>query len=181
VAAFADPSDPASLPPPRRVGWSREGRFIRLVVGSTAVAIALLMAGKSIRAWLAGADHDARRHLWALSPMALLLAAGEWAMWRERNLARHGEWTAGRVTGARTARGAKGGTLYVIDFECELPSWEVCRGSARVSPEVYEEFGQPDTPLGVLRHPRWPHRCKPVPAFRYVKFLPPGEGATPRE
>jgi hypothetical protein len=170
---IADSSEAACQPPPRRVAWSRTGRDLRLVVGWTCVGIALFMAARAVRFRLAGDEHRASLQLWALLPMCLLVAAGDWVMRRERDLARLGEWVAARVTGARVVTGPKGATNYEISYEFELPFADVSRGRARVTRGVYEEFGQAGHSLDVLRHPRWPHRCKPVVAFRYVDFLPP--------
>ena len=173
MASVADPSDPACQPPPRRVAWSRNGRCVRRVVGWTCVVIVLFMTARAVRYWLAGDDHRVSLQLWALLPMCLFVGAGDWVMRRERDLARLGEWIAGRVTNARVVSGPKGATNYEIDFEFELPFADVSRGRARVTRRVYEEYGQADHLLGLLRHPRWPHRCMPVVAFRDVEFLPP--------
>jgi hypothetical protein len=151
--------------------------LLRRVVGWTCFAIVLLMAERAVRYRLAGDNHRASLQLWALLPMCLLIAVGHWLMRRERDLARLGEWIAGQVTNARVVAGPKGTTNYEIAFEFELPFADVSRGWARVTRRVYEEYGQAGHSLGVLRHPRWPHRCKPVVAFRYVEFLSPKSGA----
>jgi hypothetical protein len=171
MASVADPSHPAWQSPPRRVAWSRNGRFLRRAVGWTCVAIVLVMAARAVRYRLAGDNHRASVQLWALLPMCLLVAAGDRVMRRERNLARLGEWIAGRVTNARVVAGPKRTTNYEISFEFELPFTDVFRGRALVTRQIYEEYGKADHPLGVLRHPRWPHPCRPVVAFRYVEFL----------
>jgi hypothetical protein len=182
MPSVVDSSELECQPPPRRVAWSRTGRDLRRVVGWTCVGFALFMAVRAVRFRLAGDEHRAALQLWASLPMCLLVAAGDWVMRRERDLARFGEWVAARVTGTRVVRGPRGATNYEISYEFELPFADVSVGRARVTQEVYEEFGQAGRPLGVLRHPTWPHRCKPIVAFRYVKFLPPvGDAGQLRE
>jgi WD40 repeat protein len=176
MANFPNPGDPASLPPPRPVVWARDARLYRNIVCATCTAITVVMLGAAVADWRAGNDRQARIWLTSLLPPAVLVGFGDWLMRRERDLARRGQWAAGRVTGSGVTKGGKGGLHYHIEFEFVLPSGEVLLSRAGVPRKVYEELGKPGQPVGVLWDPHRPCHCRPVPAFRFVAFASAEDG-----
>jgi hypothetical protein len=140
--------------------------------------LTLAMLTGAAAAWLTGVREVALACLFGPLPLALVVVLWEWLMRHERDLARRGELAIGRVTASGINRGK--GEYPFVCFEFRLPSGEVIHSRADVSREFYDKLGRAGSPVAVLWDPRRPHRCRPVPAFRFVEFpLPTGGTLTP--